>query len=49
MKHIKKSGNSAKVIVMNGIESINETAWAIGTSIAGTGALKLHLSILSSK
>ena len=39
MKHIKEVISNVKTKVMNGVISIIETVWAIGTSIAGTDVL----------
>ena len=39
MKHIKEVNSNVTTKVMNGVISIIETVWAIGTSIAGTDVL----------
>lgn len=40
MKHIKEVISNIYTTVRNGVISITETIWAIGTSIAGTDVLR---------
>ncbi|WBX67920.1 hypothetical protein PG910_07220 [Tenacibaculum dicentrarchi] len=40
MEQIKIRNNNVRTNIMNGIKSMIETVWAIGTSIAGAIALK---------
>lgn len=39
MEHTKKNAKEVKIKIKNGIKSMIETVWAIGTSIAGTEVL----------
>ena len=47
MEQVKGRVNKVKTIVMNGVTSIIETVWAIGTSIACTDVLKEQSLFLS--